>query len=69
MKKTGEWPVLLGIRTKTLARMLIRVYARRKGEQQKAIDGEDTFMWGERGPRVHGEHLPCYAGAWCGMGS
>jgi hypothetical protein len=44
MTKKNE-PLLPGIATQQTARNLIRLYARLKGEVQKATDGEDTFMW------------------------
>lgn len=42
---TKNKPQLPGIATQQTARNLIRLYARLKGEVQKATDGEDTFMW------------------------
>lgn len=44
MTKKNE-PLLPGIATQQTARNLIRLYARLKGQVQKATDGEDTFMW------------------------
>lgn len=36
---------LLPVATTQTARNLIRLYARLKGEVQKAVDGEETLMW------------------------